>query len=382
VTIIPLEGNVPPVASFGWSPGTQVIGEPVEFDASDSSDPDGTIQTYFWDFGDGSTGSGVSASHSYASAGTYGITLTVTDNESATDTAIDEILIASSHDEVDNTPPVANAGKDMTVKSGSKLFFSAAGSSDNVGIISYVWDFGDGTTGTGETPSHTYDTAGTYTVSLTVEDAAKNSNKVTIIITVEEEAAGFPFWILIPIILAVVAVVLLWFFLKKRKPKEKLPKPTKLRITTDLNEILADGKSTSKITVELLDKDGNPVAALADTEIKITVTGGKLEKPVVKIPRGKESEKTLLRASKESGTVSLSADAEGLERAIVTVIFKEKKRYCMHCGAKMTFAAKRCPECDKTPPAGVDTKLCKNCNAVIPVVAKFCAECGANQPKE
>jgi ribosomal protein L40E len=168
----------------------------------------------------------------------------------------------------------------------------------------------------------------------------------------------------------VVAVVLLWFFLKKRKPKEKLPKPTKLRITTDLNEILADGKSTSKITVELLDKDGNPVAALADTEIKITVTGGKLEKPVVKIPRGKESEKTLLRASKESGTVSLSADAEGLER------------YCMHCGAKMTFAAKRCPECDKTPPAGVDTKLCKNCNAVIPVVAKFCAECGANQPKE
>ena len=103
---------------------------------------------------------------------------------------------------------------------------------------------------------------------------------------------------------------------------------------------------------------------------------------MVKISRGKESEKTLLISPKESGTAILSANVEDLGSTSITVTFMEKKRYCMHCGSKMSFGAKRCLQCGKSPPAGVDTKSCENCNAVIPVVAKFCAECGARQPKQ
>ncbi len=375
-------GSVPPVASFTFSPESPEYGKTVTFDASGSSDTDGTIVNYVWDFGDGNTGTGMTATHSYASVGTYGVTLTVADNDDLTATAIKEVIVISPGQE-DVTPPVASAGNDMNVKSGSKVTFSAAGSSDNVGVVSYAWDFGDNTTGTGETISHTYENEGIYHVSLMVMDAAGLSNTVTIVITVEEAAAAeFPYWILILIIIAIiVAAVVVWYFLKKRKPKEKVPKPVKLRITAEPTEMLADGKTKSVITVELLDEEGNPVPALANTEIKLITTKGKIEKPIVKIPRGKELEKTLLVSPKEAGTATLSAKVEDLESTSTTVTFMEKKRYCMLCGTKVPFTSKRCPECGKSPPAGVDTKACKNCNAVIPVVAKFCSECGASQPK-
>lgn len=84
-------------------------------------------------------------------------------------------------------PPVARAGPDQTVKAGRKVDFNASQSSDNVGIVSYVWDFGDGTTGTGKTTTHTYPNPGTYTVKLTVTDAAGNSSTDTVTITVEKD---------------------------------------------------------------------------------------------------------------------------------------------------------------------------------------------------
>jgi len=231
--------------------------------------------------------------------------------------------------------------------------------------------------------SHTYGTVGNYTVTLTVTDAAGNSDTVTITITVEEAtAAGFPYWIILVIVLIVVAAVVIWYFLKKRKPKEKVPEPARIKLTAEPTEIMADGTSTSTITIELLDKEGKPVAAVADTEISVVSSLGKLTKYIVKIQKGKGTEKTGLVALKEAGTATVSADAKDLNRAVVAVVFLEKKRYCMHCGSKMAFTAKRCPVCGKSPPAGVDTKTCKNCEAVIPVVAKFCAECGASQPKE
>ncbi|MDH3458376.1 MAG: PKD domain-containing protein, partial [Gemmatimonadota bacterium] len=64
------------------------------FDGSGSTDPDGTIVSYEWDFGDGATGTGVSPSHTYAAAGTYDVTLTVTDNDGATDTQATTATIA------------------------------------------------------------------------------------------------------------------------------------------------------------------------------------------------------------------------------------------------------------------------------------------------
>ncbi len=74
--------NQPPVASFTYSCADLVC----TFDGAPSSDPDGTVSGYDWDFGDGAAGTGVATSHTYAAAGTYTVVLTVTDDQGATDT--------------------------------------------------------------------------------------------------------------------------------------------------------------------------------------------------------------------------------------------------------------------------------------------------------
>jgi len=73
-------GNQPPVAAFTVT----ATGLSVAVNGSGSSDPDGTITAYTWAFGDGATGSGITTQHTFASAGSYKVTLTVTDNLGAT----------------------------------------------------------------------------------------------------------------------------------------------------------------------------------------------------------------------------------------------------------------------------------------------------------
>ena len=75
----------------------------VNFDGSGSKDDDGTIASYSWNFGDGSTGSGVSTSHTYGAPGKYKAILTVTDNEGAKAEALIEIIINSSESNIENT---------------------------------------------------------------------------------------------------------------------------------------------------------------------------------------------------------------------------------------------------------------------------------------
>jgi len=82
--------NEPPTASF-----TSICdGLACNFDASASFDPDGSISGYAWAFGDGSSASGVTTSHTYTTGGTYAVALTVTDNEGATDTATQDVTIS------------------------------------------------------------------------------------------------------------------------------------------------------------------------------------------------------------------------------------------------------------------------------------------------
>lgn len=81
--------NVEPVASFV----AEVAGSSVSVDGSASSDPDGTVASYSWDFGDGAVGEGVTAEHEFGSAGTYTVTLTVTDDRGATATSQEVVEI-------------------------------------------------------------------------------------------------------------------------------------------------------------------------------------------------------------------------------------------------------------------------------------------------
>lgn len=85
-----------PTASFTREPAGGSPPLTVEFDASASSDTDGTITGYQWIFGDGGTGSGVKVSHVYSAEGTYNVTLSVTDNDSLTGTASRNVIVYKS----------------------------------------------------------------------------------------------------------------------------------------------------------------------------------------------------------------------------------------------------------------------------------------------
>ncbi|MEM3342001.1 MAG: PKD domain-containing protein, partial [Thermoplasmata archaeon] len=90
------ETNQDPVADFTFSPGSPKSGEQITFDATSSNDPDGSIVNYSWSFGDSTSGTGVTATHTYNKYGQYPVTLTVTDNKGATATKTKQIIVTSS----------------------------------------------------------------------------------------------------------------------------------------------------------------------------------------------------------------------------------------------------------------------------------------------
>jgi len=95
--------NGPPIANAGMSKLVDTD-EVVTFDSSASSDKDGTIDSYLWNFGDGGTGTESVMTHSYAAEGTYLVTLTVTDNSGATDTDMITVFVVSPPAPVDLKP--------------------------------------------------------------------------------------------------------------------------------------------------------------------------------------------------------------------------------------------------------------------------------------
>ena len=170
--------NQPPEAEAGPDK-TLSVNQLAQFDGNGSSDPDGTIESYQWNFGDGVTATGATATHAYSSKGTFTVTLTVTDDKGATGT---DTLVAS----IVNYAPIANAGPDMKVIACEPASFNGNGSSDPDGTIaSYQWNFGDGKTANGIQASHAYKTAGVYSVTLTVTDnfgaTATDTATVTVI---------------------------------------------------------------------------------------------------------------------------------------------------------------------------------------------------------
>ena len=87
----------------------------------------------------------------------------------------------------DTIAPVASAGRDIVTIEGCIVGFDGSRSLDNFGVKEYLWDFGDGTTGTGKISEHTYSAAGTYIVTLTVTDESGNSDTDTLTATVYDK---------------------------------------------------------------------------------------------------------------------------------------------------------------------------------------------------
>jgi PKD repeat protein len=180
-------GNAAPIANAG-GPYSGQPGQNILFDGSASSDPNGAadIASYAWDFGDGASGSGVSPSHAYAGDATYTATLTVTDQAGLSNSASASVTIATPPA---NQAPVAVAGGPYSANTGATLTFDGRGSSDPEGAaLTYAWDFGDGSTGTGAQPAHSYGLAGTYDVSLVVNDGELGSDPSATTVTVTDPA--------------------------------------------------------------------------------------------------------------------------------------------------------------------------------------------------
>lgn len=163
-------GPQPPIAVGTAIPSSGQAPLAVAFDASASNDPDGTVAAYHWAFGDGGQATTATANHTYTTAGDYTATLTVTDDEALTDTATFAIHVSAQPPP--NQPPIAHFT--ATPTSGDApldVAFDASSSSDPDGsIVSYWWDFGDGTQGGGAVVSHRYTNPGGYRATLAVTD--------------------------------------------------------------------------------------------------------------------------------------------------------------------------------------------------------------------
>lgn len=156
------DAGTAPTAAFEVSPPTPVIGEEVTF-TDDSSDPDGPLTAWAWDLGDGSTSSDRHPTHTYASPGTYEVTLTVTDSQGDTTSHTISLRVgARPTAEFTVSPDPPTVGDEVT--------FTDTSTDLDGTITSWSWDLGDGTTSTDRHPTHTYATAASYTVELAVTD--------------------------------------------------------------------------------------------------------------------------------------------------------------------------------------------------------------------
>ncbi len=196
--------TAPPTASFSYTAhhDPPLVGESIIFDASGSTDTDGTIVKYEWDFDNDGTydAEGVTCTHVYDSYGTKTVRLRVTDDMGATATTTMTVEV-NAPPQITDMSVTDGSGNDVSHDNGYWQWWSDGGvtfkfrptvSDPDGSIASYEWDFGDGArssgTGTPGTVSHTYTDSGTYRVTLTVtdDDGAKATYAVPVGVAVEK----------------------------------------------------------------------------------------------------------------------------------------------------------------------------------------------------
>jgi PKD repeat protein len=172
------------------------VNQPITFDGSKSSDPDGKIISWNWTFGDGNSGTGETTTHAYTEVGSYMVVLTVTDNKSATDTDQTTADVF-----VGNIPPAAPTLTGGPGNSGHKNIsydFQAMSTDADNDTIKYIFSWGDEqtittgffTSGIAATQSHSWSAAGRYVISVKASDNKTESGTTSIAILIDAQYVG------------------------------------------------------------------------------------------------------------------------------------------------------------------------------------------------
>lgn len=184
----PPPNNNAPVADAGGPYAGEAGSTLIQFDGSGSSDLDGDALTFNWDFGDQTNATGIMPTHTYATAGNFQVTLVVNDSHVDSVPGFASSVITAPPM---NVAPIAVPGGPYNGQPLQAVTFDGSASSDpNGDALTYSWDFGDGSFGSGVAPTHSYAAEGTYTVTLTVNDGQIDSVPTTTTATIAVLPAG------------------------------------------------------------------------------------------------------------------------------------------------------------------------------------------------
>ncbi len=172
VTVSNLNPTVQPLAAISALEGSAFA---LSVTASDvAADP----LTYDWDLGDGTTATGATPTHTWTDDGTYTVSVTVADDDGGQTIRTVSAVVA-------NVDPIIGSVTTEDGDEGEELALSVVASDPGDDVLSYTWDFGDGTTATGDAVTHTWTDQGTYTVQVTVDDEDGGSTAQTAIVVID-----------------------------------------------------------------------------------------------------------------------------------------------------------------------------------------------------
>ena len=168
--------NRGPTASVNHTPLEPTVFQTVQF-RDNSTDPDGNVTAWAWDFGDGTTSTLEDPTHKYEDRGSYTVTLTITDNDGGTDESTRTIT-------TENLEPTASFRAPSTANVGEGIRFVDESTDPEGGPLTYLWNFGDGSTSTARNPIHEYDTPEAVIVTLLVTDDEGATHTATLTIVI------------------------------------------------------------------------------------------------------------------------------------------------------------------------------------------------------
>jgi PKD repeat protein len=177
---VSVDASPAPSGDWVYSPTPALVGDTIFFNADAVKPAAGhKLVQFSWNFGDGTSASGFQTTHVFTQAAVYTVVLSVLDDANQKIVIPKTVSIGSGN-------PTPSFTSSVQVAATHTIFFDGGGSSAANGatIVSYQWAFGDGATASGQTTSHSYSAANTYTVRLTVTDSLGRVGSTSSTVTV------------------------------------------------------------------------------------------------------------------------------------------------------------------------------------------------------